>query len=122
MKGLFSSAVSSLKGRDLHQLVEDFTYEMTLVAEGFNEDLEQNAGELAQLSARQTVAEEGLRASGVKIDERLKTLEKRMDELEAVARKGTKAGVTSALRQATWLAGMLAAAWVITSLLKILGG
>ncbi len=123
-KHFIDGAVLSLKGRDLHQLVEEFTSEMTLVAEGVSEEQERAAGELAQLSARQTVFEEGLRRQEQRAAEQFKALEKRLDALEkkAGAEGRGKRGLASVLRQATWLAGIIAAAWVITALLSMIGG
>ena len=96
---------SSLKGKDLNQAVEEFTSEMTLVAEGLSED--QNA----------------LRRDGEKLAARMEKLAERQKiGEEALKAKPVKPGLTAILRQATWGVGIICAAWVIVAILKLIGG
>lgn len=119
-KDLLDTAVGGLKGKDMNLLVDEFTSEMTLVAEGLSEDLIRTQQQVEQLSASQTLEE----AERLLLAERLEELQRRVQTLEkgqekALARKGTLTGV---LRQITVIAAILAAAWVITALLKTFGG
>jgi Flp pilus assembly protein TadB len=119
-KDLLDTAVGGLKGKDMNLLVDEFTSEMTLVAEGLSEDLIRTQQQVEQLSASQTLEE----AERLVLAERLEELQRRVQTLEkgqekALARKGTLTGV---LRQITVIAAILAAAWVITALLKTFGG
>ena len=123
---------NSLKGKDLNQAVEEFTGEMTLVAEGLSEDQERLRRDLDTTAAQVTIVEENLRRNQSATQEALSelkcSLEKTQKQLDALdksikaAAKDKKAGVTAALRQATWLTAILAGAWVIVTLLKLIGG
>ncbi len=117
---LLDTAVQGIKGRDLGTLVDEFTSEMTLVAEGLSEDLSRAQQDLAQLNAAHTIDEEGRRA----LEERVNALQRRVDALEKKQdRQQQKRGtLTSVLRQMTIIAAILAGAWVITALLKTFGG
>ncbi|NLD03358.1 MAG: hypothetical protein GX674_08615, partial [Clostridiales bacterium] len=57
-KELLDTAMGGLKGRDMNALMDEFTQEMTVVAEGLSEDLAFAQRDLAQLSAAQTILEE----------------------------------------------------------------
>ncbi len=119
-KDMLDSAVSGLKGRDMLTLVDEFTSEMTLVAEGLSEDLQHAREQLSQLGADQTIASEGsLRMAGEiqQLQKRVEALEKKQDRL--TVKRGTLTGV---LRQITVIAAIIAAAWVITALLGVFGG
>ena len=108
---------SSLKGKDLNQAVEEFTSEMTLVAEGLSEDQnalrrdgEKLAARMDKLAERQKIGEDS-------------ALQKRLDDREkALKAKPLKPGLTAILRQATWGVGIICAAWVIVAILKLIGG
>lgn len=117
---LLDTAVQGLKGRDLGVLVDEFTSEMTLVAEGLSEDLSRAQQDLAQLSAAHTIEEEGRRS----LEERVNALQRRVDALEKKQDKQQqkRGTLTSVLRQVTVIAAILAGAWVITALLKTFGG
>lgn len=118
-KGVIDQAVSGLKGRDMNTLVDEFTSEMTLVAEGLSEDLVLAQQELSQLSASQTLMEEERR----KLDARIQALQKRVDALEKQRDKHQqRKGIHAIIRQATILAAIVCAAWVITALLRTFGG
>lgn len=133
-KGLVQSAkefmngvLSPLKGKDVSQLVEDFTSEMTLVAEGLSEDQEKLAQESEKLAAQQTELEQrlldGLHDADVTMGEMKKeisALKSRLDRLEKQpADKKDKKGVTAALRQATWLAGIVVIGWIVVTIINL---
>ena len=118
-KDLIDSAVTGLKGRDVGQLVDEYTQEMTLVAVGLSQDLSLAQQELQQLSASHTVSE----ARQEDFAQQLKQLNRRMDALEKrSALPKDKRGLHAILRQITLIAAILAGAWVITALLKTFGG
>ena len=72
-KDFMNGMLSPLKGNDIGQLVEDFTAEMTLVAEGLSEDQQKLSQETERLSAQQTELEQrmldGLHDAEVSADE-----------------------------------------------------
>lgn len=121
---LLGNAVSSLKGQDLSELVDRYTSEVTLVLEGMSEDLGGLQRAADDLSARLTILEENMKINEQEAESALAGLRKQVDALSKKAfteqkRKGT---LTAVLRQATWIAAILAGAWVITALLKFFGG
>ncbi|NLG57454.1 MAG: hypothetical protein GX540_03460 [Clostridiales bacterium] len=118
-RDFIQGAVGSLSGKDLPLLVEDFTREMTLVAEGLAEDQ-------ARLSEALRLQGEGQDALAEKLrqgEKRLAELERQVADLQKKAerKKESKPGLSQILRQATWLAAILAAAWVITTLVNAFG-
>lgn len=130
-KDFMNGVLSPLKGKDMGQLVEDFTSEMTLVAEGLSEDQQKLAQESERLSAQQTELEQrmldGFHDSGVTADElrkEISSLRSRMDKAEKMLqekkeRKGKKSdGISGILRQATWLVGIGAGAWIIVTIIQ----
>lgn len=127
-KDFVNGVLSPLKGRDVSQLVEEFTSEMTLVAEGLSEDQQALRQQQDKLSADQTEMEENFlsrfhdqQVENQELLKALKALEKRVEKAEKAAadKKIRKAeGLTGILRQATWLAAIVAGAWVITTLLN----
>jgi len=121
-----NGVVGSLKKQDtaIAILVETFTAEMTLVAEGLNEDLTALEQQVAQLSAQQTLGEDRSHTRHEATMQALNEMHKRVEALEKKAEKHARqrGTVTQALRQATWIAAILGAAWVITALLRTFGG
>ena len=117
------------KNTDLNATVEQFTAEMTLVAEGLRQDQTRLSEQADRLSAQQTLLEEDTRvaigavqASLNGLNKRLDGLEKRMDHLEKQVqdKKLRKVdGWTGLVRQATWLVGLLAGVWIVTTVLKL---
>ena len=135
-KDFVNGVLSPLKGRDVGQMVEEFTSEMTLVAEGLSEDQQALRQRQEALSAAQTEMEEGflvrfreqqaenqaLREQIKALREQEKALEKRLEKAEksAADKKLKRAeGLTGVLRQATWLAAILAGAWVLTTIIRL---
>ena len=131
-KNFMNGVLSPLKGNDIGQLVEDFTAEMTLVAEGLSEDQQKLSQETEKLSAQQTELEQrlldGLHDAEVSTDElkleiaslrsRLEKAEKQLEKKELKAKKGE--GITGILRQATWLVAIFSAAWIIVTVIHAL--
>lgn len=124
---------SSLKGKDLNQAVEEFTSEMTLVAEGLSEDQnalrrdgEKLAARMDKLAERQKIGEDSVKALQDQLEQERRrgdALQKRLDDMEkALKAKPLKPSLTAILRQATWGVGIICAAWVIVAILKLIGG
>ena len=120
---LLDSAVGGLKGRDMNALMDEFTQEMTVVAEGLSEDLAVARRELSELSAAQTIQEEARAKDRRDIQGRLDALESRLTALEKQREKQQKrGGLSQILTQVTVIAGIIAGAWVLVTGLKLLGG
>lgn len=104
-------------GKDLPRLVDDFTQEMVVVAEGLTEDQARLNEALALQGEQQDEISQRLR----ELEKQTQQIKKRLDEMnqQEQRRKKTERGISAILRQATWLAGIIAAAWIITSLLRL---
>lgn len=129
---LWDSAVKAVKGGGTEQLIETFTAEMTLVAEGLCEDQTNLRRELAQvrslaekLEARadneQEVLDTTLREHQKETDRRLDELSRRLNALESKASKleGKQKREKNLISQLTLLAGIIAGAWVIVTVLNL---
>ena len=126
-KEFMNGVLSPLKGRDVGQMVEEFTSEMTLVAEGLSEDQKTLADRTDKLSAQQTELEESLLgrihdldADIKELQERIKAAENRIGKAERAQQSKDKKreGLHGVLRQCTVLAAILAGAWVIVTLIN----
>lgn len=95
---------SSLKGKDLNQAVEEFTSEMTLVAEGLSEDQnalrrdgEKLAARMEKLAERQKIGEDSVKALQDQLEQERRrgdALQKRLDDMEkALKAKPVKPGL-----------------------------
>lgn len=125
---LWNNAVKAVKGENTGALVEQFTAEMTLVAEGLCEDqarLRQTMEEVRraqdalsqQMQSEQSVIESTLREQQRDVDRRLQEIERRLSALEKSRPQPRKrAGV---LDQATLLAGIVCGTWLIVTILKM---
>lgn len=131
---LWDSAVKAVKGGSTEQLVETFTSEMTLVAEGLCEDQNNLRKELAQVREmaekleqradnEQEVLDTTLRENQKDIDRRLDELTHRIAALEVKTTRRDKEeprkkdmGIIS---QLTVLAGIVAGAWIIVTVLNL---
>ncbi|MBQ9197344.1 MAG: hypothetical protein IJ157_08935 [Clostridia bacterium] len=138
-RDFIENTFATLKGKDMNQAVEEFTSEMTLVAEGLSEDQALLRQDVDKLSAQQTLLEEKVLRGGKenKTDlnelrdavkqskKQAEALEKRLDGLEKTIKeaekKPAKMGLGQILRQATWMVGIICGAWVIVTVLKLLG-
>ncbi len=128
IKEFFEGALGPFRSRDLSQAVEEFTSEMALVAEGLSEDQESLRQEVARVSAQQTILEEAelerlhdIECAVQENADKLAALESKLDKLEKlVADKKIKKveGWTGLIRQATWLCGILAGAWIIVTVIQ----
>ena len=131
-RDFIENTLSSLKGKDMNQAVEEFTGEMTLVIEGMSEDMNALRRDCDKVAAQLTILENELseRDGAQKADmdalrREMEGLVKRMNALEKVQKTGkkeAKPGLTAVLRQATWMVGIFCSAWVIVTLLRLIGG
>lgn len=118
-KGFLQGAADSLTGKEIPRLVEEFTREMVIVAEGLSED----QAKLQSALALQGEGQDGMAAKLRQIEKQLSEVTKKLDDLSHKAEKRQKGetGLARILRQATWLAGIIAGAWIITSLIRLFG-
>ena len=116
------------KNTDLSQAIEDFTSEMTLVAEGLSEDQARLSRQGDLLSAQQTQLEEEMLQKFHDLDADMQALSQRLDQLESSLDKLQHArekqlrksdGLHAILRQATWLVSIAAGAWIVTSIIRL---
>ena len=124
-----NGVLSPLKGKDVGQLVEDFTAEMTLVIEGMSEDQSKLAQDTQRLSAQQTELEQHLldgfhdaETSENELRKESTSLKNRLDKTEKMLqeKKGKRTeGLAGVLRQATWLVGIIAVAWIIVTIINL---
>ena len=138
-KDFLENTFATLKGKDLNQAVEEFSGEMTLVVEGMSEDLASLRQYADKTSAQLTITEEKmlrrdetrkgeideLRDMQKQLIKRLDAADKRMEELDKAIKeaekKPKKIGVGGILRQVTWIVGIACGAWVIVTLLNLIG-
>ena len=118
-KGFLQGAVGSLTGKELPRLVDELTREMVVVAEGLSEDGEKLRAALALQGEEQDRVAERIRALEKQAAEAVRRLDDLSRKLERRDKKET--GMYRILRQATWLAAILGAAWVMTTLIGLLG-
>ncbi len=128
-KEFFENTFGSLKGKDVGQMVEQFSGEMTLVAEGLSEDQARLSQLVDQVSSEQTVFEQSIRDDLHDLTVSISELNDKMDALNTRIEKAEKAatdkkikktqGFTAMLRQATWLVGILAGAWIVTTIINL---
>lgn len=139
-KDFIENTFATLKGKDMNQAVEEFTSEMTLVAEGLSEDqaalrrdVDQAAAQLTLLEEKQLRLDKDRRGDIGTLQDTLRqaakradSLEKRLDELEKqlkdAEKKPRKMGLGQILRQATWMVGIVCAAWVVVTVLNMFRG
>ena len=133
-KKLWDGALKMVKGENTHQLIEQFTAEMTLVAEGLCEDQTRLRREvdgmmtdedrrIQKLDSRIAVMESTLEEERAAHDRDMTEMRNRLAVLEKKAAKEPskekKKGGTL-IRDLTVLVGIAAAAWVIVTLLNVL--
>ncbi len=130
---LWDSALKAVKGGGTEQLVETFTSEMTLVAEGLCEDQQTLRRELEHVRAmtekleqraanEQEVLDTTLRENQKEVDLRLDELTRRIAALETrAARRDEKSRKEKNwISQLTVLVSIAAGAWVLVTLLQLL--
>ena len=129
---LWDGALKMVKGDNTNQLIEQFTAEMTLVAEGLCEDqtklrrevddmTTQEDRRIQKLESRIELLETSLEEERKARDNNLTELRNRLSTLEKQASKQPvkekkKAG--SIIRDLIWLVGIAAAAWVIVTIIN----
>ena len=128
---LWESALKVVKGDSAEQLVEQFTAEMTLVAEGLYDDqarlkrevelLRQEQDRLSQRLQSDTQAQEAsLMEAQRDIDRRLDEFSRRIAAMEAKAAAKPKKGKWDTLMgQATVLACIVCGSWVLVTILNL---
>ncbi len=129
---LWDGALKMVKGENTNQLIEQFTAEMTLVAEGLCEDqtklrrevddmTTQEDRRIQKLESRISLLETSLEEERKAHDKDLTELRGRLSPLEKQAAKPQvkeKKKATSVIRDLTWLVGIAAAAWVIVTIIN----
>jgi predicted RNase H-like nuclease (RuvC/YqgF family) len=120
-KNFFENALSSIKGRDLHEQVDRYTQEVTVVLEGMNTDLESLISKQEISSAEITVLQNTVEEQGKKIKEQGREIEALKSQLSK-SKKSRKANISDIIKQLTILAAIVCATWLITSLLNMFGG
>ncbi len=129
---LWDGALKMVKGENTNQLIEQFTAEMTLVAEGLCEDqtklrrevddmTTQEDRRIQKLESRISLLETSLEEERKAHDKDLTELRSRLSPLEKQAAKPQvkeKKKATSIIRDLTWLVGIAAAAWVIVTIIN----
>ena len=131
-KTLWDGALKMVKGENTNQLIEQFTAEMTLVAEGLCEDqtklrrevdnmTTQEDRRIQKLESRIDLLETSLDEEKKAHDRDVTELRNRLSSLEkqaskAPAKEKKKAGTI--IRDLTWLVGIAAAAWVIVTVIN----
>ena len=128
---LWESALKVVKGDSAEQLVEQFTAEMTLVAEGLYDDqarlkremesLRQEQDRLAQrVGSEQQAQETALLEAQRDIDRRLDDFSRRMSAMEAkLAARPKKMKFEGLMGQATLLACIVCGSWVLVTILNL---
>ena len=131
-KTLWDGALKMVKGENTNQLIEQFTAEMTLVAEGLCEDqtklrrevddmMTQEDRRIQKLESRIDLLETTLEEERKAHDRDLTELRNRLSALEKQAAKAPakeKKRAGSIIRDLTWLVGIAAAAWVIVTVIN----
>lgn len=126
---LWNQAVKAVKGDTAGQMVEQFTAEMTLVAEGLCEDqarLRKSVEELARAqersgqSAKSEIAalENTLREHQRDTDRRLEELSRRLTAMEGKQKKKESAKL-SWMNQAIVLVSIVCGSWVLVTVLQL---
>ena len=129
---LWDGALKMVKGENTNQLIEQFTAEMTLVAEGLCEDqtklrkevddmTTQEDRRIQKLESRIDLLETSLEEERKAHDRDVTELRNRLSPLEKQASKTPlkdkrKAGTI--IKDLTWLVGIAAAAWVIVTIIN----
>ena len=130
---LWDGALKMVKGENTNQLIEQFTAEMTLVAEGLCEDqtklrrevdglMTQEDKRIQKLESRISLLETSLEEEKKAHDKALTELRSRLSPLEKQAAKTPpkeKKRSGTIIRDLTWLVGIAAGAWIIVTILNL---
>jgi len=131
---LWDGALKMVKGENPSQLIEQFTAEMTLVAEGLCEDqsklrrevdqtMEQEDQRIQKLQAKIDLLETSLDEERNAHDRDLTELRGRLAALEKQSAKTPvqdKKKSRTVIRDLTWLVGIAAGAWIIVTILNLI--
>lgn len=127
---LWNQAMKAVKGDSAVQMVERFTAEMTLIAEGLCEDQARLRTTLEAIEREQersgqslgseiSALEQSLREHQQEMERRLNDLKRRMDALE---RQRSRRGLFQTMGwmdRAIVLAGILCGSWVLVTILNL---
>ena len=128
---LWESALKVVKGDATEQLVEQFTAEMTLVAEGLYDDqarlkrevelLRQEQDRLSQrVGSEQQAQEAALMEAQRDLDRRLDDFARRLSAMEAkLSAKPKKMKMDGLVGQLTVLACIVCGSWVLVTILNL---
>ena len=132
---LWDGALKMVKGENTNQLIEQFTAEMTLVAEGLCEDqtklrkevdglMTQEDKRIQKLESTINLLETSLEEERKNHDQDVTELRNRVSQLEKQAKVATKDKKKSRtiIRDMTWLVGIAAAAWVVVTIINTFFG
>lgn len=125
---LWNSAVKAVKGENTGALVEQFTAEMTLVAEGLCEDQARLRQTMEDVRREQDSANQSLRSEQAAlettiqeqqrdIDRKLNDMERRLSALEKNKPQPKKQ--QNVLNQVTVLVGIVCVTWIVVTLMKL---
>jgi len=128
---LWNQAVKAVKGDSAAQLVEQFTAEMTLIAEGLCEDqarlrraveeLRREQERFGQSAASEISAlENTLREHQRDTDRRLDELKRRLDALDRQQSRRKSLWQMNWMNQVIVLAGIICGSWVLVTILNLL--
>ena len=129
---LWHNALRAVRGENTERLIEQFTAEMTLVAEGLAEDQSRVHDAVERIGMQQDRAEQRaaselqalecmLKEVQRDADARMESMERRLSALEKAAAswKDKRFGASDILNRATMIAAIGAGAWVLTSVLAL---
>ena len=132
---LWDGALKMVKGENTNQLIEQFTAEMTLVAEGLCEDqtklrkevdglMTQEDKRIQKLESTINLLETSLEEERKNHDQDVMELRNRVSQLEKQAKVATKDKKKSRtiIRDLTWLVGIAAGAWVVVTIINTFFG
>ena len=132
---LWDGALKMVKGENTNQLIEQFTAEMTLVAEGLCEDqtklrkevdglMTQEDKRIQKLESTINLLETSLEEERKNHDQDVTELRNRVSQLEKQAKVATKDKKKSRtiIRDLTWLVGIAAGAWVVVTIINTFFG
>ncbi len=130
-RNIWRGDLKMVKGENTAKLVEDFTAEMTLVAEGLCEDqtklrrevdglMTQEDKRIQKLESTINLLETSLEEERKNHDQDVTELRNRVSQLEKQAKVTAKDKKKSRtiIRDLTWLVGIAAAAWVVVTIIN----
>ena len=115
-RDFLQNAVDSISGKDLPKLVEEFTRDMVVIAEGLSADQDALRNTQKIQGEEQDELSRRLREQ----EKKLNDLQKKVDTLiqRSEKRKKGETGLVFILRQATWLAAIVFGSWMVVTLIK----